>query len=85
VYGKRAMGIILTGMGDDGADGLLALYETGGLTVAQDRQSCIVYGMPKEAITRNAVDAALSLEQITYTLMRLADAVNGAQTESKTK
>lgn len=76
-YGKRAMGIVLTGMGDDGADGLLSLYGAGGLTVAQDRQSCIVYGMPKEAISRNAVDAALSLEQIAHTLLRLADAVNG--------
>jgi hypothetical protein len=49
------------------------------------QQSCIVYGMPKEAITRNAVDIALSLEQITFTLMRLAEAVNGAHVEGQAR
>jgi two-component system chemotaxis response regulator CheB len=62
------MGIILTGMGDDGVDGLEALHLTGGLTIAQDEQSCVVYGMPREAIARNAVDRVLSLDQIAVTL-----------------
>ncbi len=67
-YGSKAMGIILTGMGDDGVDGLAALHLTGGLTIAQDEQSCVVYGMPREAIARNAVDRVLSLDQIALTL-----------------
>lgn len=47
------MGIILTGMGDDGAGGLLEMYESGALTIAQDEASSVVFGMPKEAIKLN--------------------------------
>lgn len=71
VYGARAMGIILTGMGDDGADGLLALHQAGGYTIAQDPNSCVVYGMPAVAIAHGAVDHVLTLEQITLTLRQL--------------
>ncbi|MDX2131704.1 MAG: chemotaxis response regulator protein-glutamate methylesterase [Planctomycetota bacterium] len=52
--GPNAMGIILTGMGDDGADGLLTMRRAGAVTVAQDEASCVVFGMPKEAIARGA-------------------------------
>jgi two-component system, chemotaxis family, protein-glutamate methylesterase/glutaminase len=72
VYGKRALGIILTGMGDDGSQGLLHLYQSGGLTIAQDRQSCVVFGMPKEAISLGAVDVVLNPDQINFTLYQLA-------------
>jgi two-component system chemotaxis response regulator CheB len=71
-YGARAMGIVLTGMGDDGAEGLAELHSAGGLTVAQDEQSCVVYGMPREAIIRNAVDRVLTLDQIASTISQLA-------------
>jgi len=71
-YGPRAVGIVLTGMGDDGAEGLEMLHQAGGLTVAQDEQSCVVYGMPHEAVARNAVDHVLSLDQIALTLGQLA-------------
>lgn len=70
-YGPRAAGIVLTGMGDDGAEGLRALRRAGGLTIAQDEASCIVYGMPQEALAHNAVQRELALEQITMTLVRL--------------
>lgn len=73
-YGKQALGIVLTGMGDDGAGGLLNLYRAGGLTIAQDRQSCVVYGMPKEAIGLGAVDVVLNPSQINYVLHQLANA-----------
>jgi two-component system chemotaxis response regulator CheB len=63
-YGPAAVGIILTGMGDDGADGLLALHRAGGFTMAQNEESCVVYGMPGEAVARQAADEVLSLEQI---------------------
>jgi two-component system chemotaxis response regulator CheB len=71
-YGPRAAGIVLTGMGDDGAEGLEALHQAGGLTVAQDEQSCVVYGMPREAVARDAVDRVLPLDQIALTLSQLA-------------
>jgi two-component system chemotaxis response regulator CheB len=71
-YGPRAVGVVLTGMGDDGVEGLAALRRAGGLTVAQDKQSCVVYGMPREAAARNAVDRVLSLDQIAVTLNQFA-------------
>jgi two-component system chemotaxis response regulator CheB len=62
--GSNAMGIIMTGMGDDGARGMLEMKEAGAYTIAQDEKSCVVFGMPKEAIKRNAVDKILPLDQI---------------------
>jgi two-component system chemotaxis response regulator CheB len=62
--GANAIGIIMTGMGDDGAKGLLEMKEAGALTIAQDEKSCVVFGMPKEAIKLNAVDKILPLEKI---------------------
>ena len=62
--GANAIGVILTGMGSDGAEGLLEMKQTGAATIAQDEMSCVVFGMPKEAIKLNAVDKVLPLEQI---------------------
>jgi two-component system, chemotaxis family, protein-glutamate methylesterase/glutaminase len=62
--GRNAIGIIMTGMGDDGARGLLEMKEAGAYTIAQDEQSCIVFGMPKEAIALNAAKKVLSLDKI---------------------
>lgn len=62
--GKNAMGMILTGMGDDGARGLLAMKESGAYTIAQDEASCIVFGMPKEAIKLGAADQVCGLDQM---------------------
>ncbi len=62
--GKNAIGIIMTGMGDDGARGLLEMKETGAHTIAQDEKSCVVFGMPNEAIKLNAADKILPLDQI---------------------
>jgi two-component system chemotaxis response regulator CheB len=53
--GRRVVGILLTGMGADGAAGLLALRRAGAVTLAQDEASCVVYGMPKEAVDLGAV------------------------------
>jgi len=61
VAGRNALGIIMTGMGDDGAAGLLEMRQAGAHTVAQDEASCVVYGMPKEAVKRGAVEQQLSL------------------------
>lgn len=64
VYGKQAIGIILTGMGHDGAADLLLMKNSGSLTIAQDKESCLIFGMPKEAIALGAAELILSLEQI---------------------
>ncbi len=72
-YGCRAMAIVLTGMGNDGVDGLVALHQAGGLTVAQDERSCVVYGMPQEVVSRNAIDRVLTLDQIAALLKQLCD------------
>lgn len=64
VAGKNAMGVILTGMGDDGARGLLEMRQAGSHTIAQDEESCVVFGMPKEAIQRNAVVKVVPLNRV---------------------
>lgn len=62
--GKNVVGVILTGMGDDGANGMLEMKEAGAHTIAQDEASCVVFGMPKEAIKRGGVDKTLPLQNI---------------------
>jgi two-component system, chemotaxis family, protein-glutamate methylesterase/glutaminase len=62
--GRNAVGVIMTGMGDDGAQGLLEMKETGATTIAQNEATCVVFGMPREAIARGAVDIVLPLDQI---------------------
>lgn len=62
--GKNSVGVILTGMGADGASGMLAMHENGARTIAQDEESCVVFGMPKEAIKIGAVDEIMPLSQI---------------------
>jgi len=68
--GKNAIGVIMTGMGDDGARGLLEMKEAGALTFAQDEQSCIVYGMPKEAVKLGAADRVLPLASLAGAVFR---------------
>lgn len=67
--GRNATGIIMTGMGDDGARGLLEMREAGARTVAQDEQSCVVFGMPKEAIQLGAVKEVLPLSRISSVIV----------------
>lgn len=62
--GKNAIGVIMTGMGDDGARGMLEMKQEGAYTIAQDEASCIVFGMPKEAIKLGAIDRVVPLEGI---------------------
>jgi two-component system chemotaxis response regulator CheB len=70
-YGPSAAGVILTGMGDDGADGLKAVRERGGATIAQGPGSSVVFGMPREAIDRGAAAETLELDEIAPALLRL--------------
>jgi two-component system chemotaxis response regulator CheB len=62
--GTNALGILMTGMGDDGAKGLLEMKKVGASTIAQDEESCVVFGMPKEAIALGAADRIVSLAEI---------------------
>jgi len=69
--GPKAVGVIMTGMGDDGAQGLCEMQEAGAATIAQDEATCIVFGMPKEAIVRGAVNVVVPLEQIASAALSL--------------
>ena len=68
--GKNAIAVIMTGMGDDGAKGMLELHDAGAVTLAQDEESCVVFGMPKEAIRLGGVDEVLALEQMPQGVLR---------------
>jgi len=70
--GPNAVGAILTGMGDDGATGLLNMLNAGAHTVAQDEQSCVVFGMPKEAIARGGAEEIVSLDRVPERLIALS-------------
>jgi two-component system chemotaxis response regulator CheB len=67
--GKNATGIIMTGMGDDGARGLKEMLDAGSATVAQDEASCVVFGMPKEAIKLNAAQRIMALHDIQHAIL----------------
>jgi two-component system chemotaxis response regulator CheB len=67
--GANALGVIMTGMGDDGAAGLLEMRQAGARTVAQDEESCVVYGMPKEAVKRGGVEKTVALSAIGREIM----------------
>ena len=68
--GANALGVIMTGMGDDGAAGLLEMRNAGARTVAQDEASCVVYGMPKEAVKRGGVEKTVPLNGIAREIMQ---------------
>jgi two-component system chemotaxis response regulator CheB len=69
--GAKAVGVIMTGMGDDGAQGLCELKAAGAATIAQDEASCVVFGMPREAISRGAVNVVVPLEEIANAALNL--------------
>jgi two-component system chemotaxis response regulator CheB len=70
--GSNAVGVIMTGMGADGADGMLEMKQSGAATIAQDESSCVVFGMPKEAIQRGGVDSVVHLDRIPETILKCA-------------
>ena len=72
--GKNGLGVILTGMGGDGATGLLAMRESGAVTLAQDENTCVVYGMPREAVKLGAAEKVLPLPDIAGEIIRTLSA-----------
>jgi two-component system chemotaxis response regulator CheB len=79
--GAKAVGVIMTGMGDDGAQGLSEMKDAGATTIAQDEASCVVFGMPKEAIARGAVSFVVPLKQIASTVLQLRNGRAGWKDE----
>lgn len=72
VAGRNAIGVLLTGMGDDGAGGMARMKALGAATLAQDESSCVVFGMPKEAMALGAVDHVLPLSELGKKILSLA-------------
>ena len=73
VYGPKCIGAVLTGMGSDGAAGLLDIRRAGGFTLAQDEETCVVFGMPREAVRRGAVDWSMSPASMAELLRRMTE------------
>jgi two-component system, chemotaxis family, protein-glutamate methylesterase/glutaminase len=71
-FGKAAIGVILTGMGNDGVRGLRELKERGGYVLGQDEATCVVYGMPRAAAKEGLVDREVPLDEVSPTLVNLA-------------
>ena len=71
IYGDKLLGIILTGMGKDGSDGMVSIKENGGFNLAQSIDSCVVYGMPGSAVSKGVVDEILDLDDISTRLNQL--------------
>jgi two-component system chemotaxis response regulator CheB len=69
--GKNAVGVILTGMGDDGAHGMKEMFDAGAVTIAQDEATCVVYGMPHEAVKLGGVNKIMPLQNIAFEVLRL--------------
>lgn len=71
VYSDKLLGIILTGMGRDGTNGMVSIKENGGYNLAQSEESCVVYGMPRSAVSKGVVDDIMNLETISMNLNKL--------------
>ena len=69
--GKNAVGVIMTGMGDDGARGMKEMFDAGAVTIAQDEATCVVYGMPHEAVKQGGVNKVMPLQNIAFEILRL--------------
>jgi two-component system chemotaxis response regulator CheB len=73
VYGEQTLAILCTGMGRDGADGMVRLAKAGAYTIAQDESSCVVYGMPKAAVELGAVNEILNVHKIGERVIQLVN------------
>jgi two-component system chemotaxis response regulator CheB len=69
--GKNAVGVIMTGMGDDGAHGMKEMHDAGAVTIAQDEATCVVYGMPLEAVKLGGVNKVMPLQNIAAEVLRM--------------
>jgi len=74
VYGSRTIGVLMTGIGDDGADQMVSIREAGGVTIAESEESCVVFGMPFQAIKRGGAEIVLPSWKIADKLVRVVNA-----------
>jgi len=74
IYGRRTIGVLMTGIGDDGADQMVRIREAGGVTIAESEESCVVFGMPFQAIKRGGAEFVLPSWEIAARLVRILDA-----------
>ena len=70
-YGEGALGVLLTGMGNDGAQGMKAIKNAGGCTIAEDQSTCVVFGMPRAAIETGCVDRVVPLPGIAQAIIEM--------------
>jgi len=84
-YGSQAVGVLMTGMGDDGAEGLGAIKKAGGMTIAQSEESCVVYGMPKAAIERGYATRVVALDVMSMTLQAICGRREGSEIDGAGK
>jgi len=80
--GRNAVGVIMTGMGDDGARGLKEMRDQGARTIGQDEASSVVYGMPAEAMKHGAVETQVSLSEIPNSILRMINASSSTRTKA---
>jgi two-component system chemotaxis response regulator CheB len=78
-FGSRAIGVLMTGMGEDGAAGLGLIKHAGGMTIAQSEESCVVFGMPKAAIERGYAIRVVPLDMLASTLASQCNSERAAQ------
>ena len=71
VYGSNILSVVLTGMGRDGADGTENIKDNGGITIAEDKSTCTIYGMPKAAFETGKVDLVLPLDQVCDNIIKI--------------
>lgn len=76
VFGRRTVGVVMTGMGRDGAQGIVAIKKKGGITIAQDKETSIIFGMPKAAIETGMVDYVVPLDKIAETVVMAVNKIN---------
>ncbi len=79
LYGRKAVGVLLTGMGTDGAKGLLQMKKSGARTIAQDEESCVVFGMPRAAIQLGAAEKICPLNKVPEMVSKLISELNSAK------
>lgn len=73
LYGPRTLGVVLTGMGTDGTEGFRAIRQAGGTTIAQDRQTSLIYGMPRSVVEQGLADQVLPLDEIAPAIVRIVE------------
>jgi two-component system chemotaxis response regulator CheB len=79
IFGQKAMGVVLTGMGNDGRSGMLEIKKRGGYTIVESEETAVVFGMPSEVIRANAAEVVLPVSKIPGEIIRLVKEMSAAK------